>query len=111
MKRILSVVLMIIAVAVFWHPSAAIAADTAHGAQVFSANCSSCHMKGGNLVNAAKTLRKADLEKYGMASLDAIKTQVTKGKGAMPSFAGRLTGEDIEDVAAYVLEMAEKGWS
>ena len=37
-------------------------------------------------------------------------TQVTNGKNAMPAFSGRLTEADIEDVATYVLDQAEKGW-
>jgi len=88
----------------------AIAADLQDGAKVFGANCAACHMGGGNVINAAKTLKKTALEQYEMASLAAIKTQVTNGKAAMPSFKTRLTPEQIEDVAAYVLDKAEKGW-
>jgi cytochrome c6 len=88
----------------------AIAADLANGARVFTANCNACHMGGNNYVNAMKTLKKDDLEKYSMASLDAIKTQVKQGKLAMPSFLGKLSEAEIEDVAAYVLDQAEKGW-
>lgn len=87
-----------------------LAADLANGAQVFSSNCAACHAGGGNLVNAVKTLKKADLEQYGMASIEAIKTQANNGKAAMPAFNGRLTAEQIEDVAAYVLDQSEKGW-
>lgn len=92
----------------FSHP--AFASDLTDGAKVFSANCAACHVGGGNLVNGAKTLQKADLEKYEMASLDAIKTQVTNGKNAMPSFSGRLTPDQIDNVAAYVLDQSGKGW-
>jgi len=88
----------------------AFAADTAHGGQVFASNCAACHIGGGNVVNAAKTLKISDLEQYEMASIEAIKNQVTNGKNAMPAFAGRLTETDIDDVAAYVLEQAENGW-
>jgi cytochrome c6 len=88
----------------------AFAGDRGHGGQVFASNCAACHIGGGNVVNGAKTLKLEDLEKYGMASLEAIKTQVTNGKSAMPAFLGRLTEEDIEDVATYVLAQAEKGW-
>jgi cytochrome c6 len=90
--------------------SPAIAADLAHGAQVFEANCAACHMGGGNTVNPSKTLKQEDLDKYGMASLEAIKTQVKNGKLAMPSFNGRLSEQDIEDAASYVLDQASKGW-
>jgi len=61
-------------------------------------------------VNPAKTLKKDMLDKYEMSSLVAITTQVTNGKAAMPSFKGKLTPEQIENVAAYVVEQSEKGW-
>ncbi len=88
----------------------ALAGDAASGAKIFGANCAACHAGGNNVVNAAKTLKKADLEKYEMHSLDAIKYQVTNGKNAMPAFGGRLTAEQIEDVATYVLSQADNGW-
>jgi cytochrome c6 len=86
----------------------AAAADLAAGSRVFSQNCAACHINGGNVVNGAKTLKKADLEKYDMYSTDKIITQVTKGKMAMPAFLGRLTETEIENVAAYVLDQADK---
>lgn len=93
-----------------WLVPPAIAADLAKGAEVFNANCASCHLGGGNIVNSMKTLSKADLEQYGMDSLTAIQTQVRNGKAAMPSFLGQLDDDQIEAVAAYVLDQAAKGW-
>ncbi|NEP18675.1 MAG: c-type cytochrome [Leptolyngbya sp. SIO4C1] len=100
---------LITAISLLW-ATPAVAADLAQGAQVFSTNCAACHAGGRNVVNAAKTLQKSDLEKYDMASLEAIKYQVQNGKNAMPAFSGRLTAEQIENVAAYVLDQAENGW-
>lgn len=109
MKRLVPILCIVTAIlAVIFTPPAL--ADVIDGANVFSANCAACHIGGGNLVNATKTLKQSDLEKYAMASLDAIKTQVTNGKAAMPAFKGRLTEQQIEDVAMYVLDQAEKGW-
>lgn len=110
MRRILAIVALAIALFAlpFTHP--AFAADAAHGAQIFNANCASCHMGGKNLVVSTKTLKKEDLEKYGMNSLDAVTTQVKNGKGAMPSFGAKLSAQDVEDVATYVLGKAEQGW-
>lgn len=111
MKRIVSVLLLGMAIFTFAFSSPAFAAgDAASGAKLFSANCASCHAGGKNLVQANKTLQKDALEKYGMYSADAIITQVTNGKNAMPAFKGRLNGQQIEDVAAYVLSQADKGW-
>jgi cytochrome c6 len=109
MKRFLSLIALVLALVITF-ASPVWASDIANGAKVFSANCAACHAGGKNVVNATKTLQKGDLEKYSMNSLDAIKTQVTKGKNAMPAFGGRLKEEEIDDVAAYVLSQAEKGW-
>jgi cytochrome c6 len=93
-----------------WMAPTAKAADLGHGGQIFGNNCAACHVGGGNVVNGAKTLKQADLEKYDMASIEAIIGQVTNGKNAMPAFKGRLSDGDIADVAAYVLSQAEQGW-
>ncbi len=88
----------------------ALAGDAANGAGVFGANCASCHMGGNNVVNPAKTLKIDALKANDKYSIDAIKYQVTNGNGAMPAFGGRLTAQQIEDVATYVLSQADSGW-
>lgn len=110
MKKILSIILLGITIFTFAFSSPALAADSVNGAKLFSANCASCHAGGKNLVQAQKTLKKDALEKYDMYSAEAIIAQVTKGKNAMPAFQGRLKPNQIEDVAAYVLEKADKDW-
>ncbi|PMB47517.1 cytochrome C6 [Fischerella thermalis CCMEE 5205] len=110
MKKILLVLLLGITIFTFAFNRPALAADAANGAKVFSANCAACHAGGKNLVQANKSLNKSDLEKYGMNSAEAIIAQITNGKNAMPAFKARLKPEQIEDVAAYVLGEAEKGW-
>lgn len=109
MKTLLSILLAIgLAIGLLVQP--VYSADMASGAKIFNANCSACHMGGNNVIIASKTLKKEALEKFSMNSLEAIKTQVIKGKNAMPAFSGRLTPEQIEDVATYVLQQADKGW-
>ncbi|MDB9310726.1 c-type cytochrome [Aphanizomenon sp. CS-733/32] len=110
MKKIISVLLLGVAIFTFTFSSPAFAADAASGAAIFKANCAQCHIGGGNIVNRAKTLKKEALEKYDMYSAEKIIAQVTKGKGAMPAFGKRLKAEQIENVAAYVLQQADKGW-
>jgi cytochrome c6 len=86
-------------------------AEVSEGAKIFNNNCASCHAGGSNRVVAAKNLKKAALEKYGKYSVAAIVTQVTKGKGAMPAFGKKLKSNEIELVANYVIEQADKGWA
>ncbi|NJR48912.1 MAG: c-type cytochrome [Leptolyngbyaceae cyanobacterium CSU_1_3] len=107
MRKLLTILFLAIAFCTLSCPAWAIAPD---GQQIFNANCSACHIGGNNVIIANKTLRKEALEKYGMNSLEAIKTQVLNGKNAMPSFKERLQDSEITAVAEYVLSQSEKGW-
>ncbi len=88
--------------------------DIEHGGQLFSSNCAACHMGGGNVISASRTLSQRDLQahlnEYGDDHMEAIEHQIENGKNAMPSFEGKLSEQDIIDVAAYVELKAEKGW-
>ena len=90
------------------------AVDLEHGGQLFSANCAACHMGGGNVISASRTLSQSDLQahlnEYSDDHIEAIEHQIENGKNAMPSFVGKLSEQDIIDVAAYVELKAEKGW-
>lgn len=101
---------MAIAVFTLAFPRPALAMDTANGAKIFKANCAACHLGGRNVIVAEKTLKKDALEKYNKNSMEAIVSQVQNGKNAMPAFKSKLNEQQIEDVAAYVLEQVEKGW-
>lgn len=84
--------------------------DLAVGSQIFKSNCMGCHMGGRNSIIAAKTLKLDALHEYLLDTPEAIISQVTNGKNAMPAFGRRLNSEQIESVAAYVLDQAEKDW-
>lgn len=86
------------------------ALDAAPGAEIFSFHCAGCHVNGGNIIRRGKNLKKNALKKYRMDSLAAITTIVTNGKNNMSAYKERLTTEEIQKVAAYVLEQAEKDW-
>ncbi|OIP71183.1 MAG: cytochrome C6 [Oscillatoriales cyanobacterium CG2_30_44_21] len=110
MKRIfliLAIASTLIANLTFSQPAFA---ELSAGAKIFNSNCASCHAGGLNRVVAAKTLKAAALEKYGMNSVEAISKQVAKGKGAMPVFGKKLTAEEITVVANYVLEQSQSNW-
>ena len=87
-----------------------VASASANGAAIFQANCAGCHPNGGNIVRRGKTLRQQALRRNGMDSLAAIKTLVRQGKNNMPAYADRLSSQEIEAVATYVLERAKQGW-
>uniref|UniRef100_A0A7S1ZXA3 Cytochrome c-553 n=1 Tax=Trieres chinensis TaxID=1514140 RepID=A0A7S1ZXA3_TRICV len=90
----------------------AFAGDVGAGEQVFNANCAACHAGGQNVIMPDKTLEKEALEQYlaGGRNEKAVINQVTNGKNAMPAFGGRLSDDDIANVASYVIATSESGW-
>jgi cytochrome c6 len=109
-KKVFILIVTILTIANLAFTPSALAADIANGAKIFSSNCAACHQGGNNLVMAAKNLKKQTLIDNNMDSADAITAQVIKGKNMMPGF-GKLKLEDVADVAAYVLDQAEKDWA
>ncbi|MEB3312260.1 MAG: c-type cytochrome [Snowella sp.] len=87
-----------------------LAANTANGAKIFKLHCMVCHLKERNMIIPGKDLTQEALAANEMDNSEAIIAQVTNGKNAMPSFRARLRREDIQDVAAYVLEQAANDW-
>jgi cytochrome c6 len=113
MRRFLSLCAVLLALVFGAAPS--YAANAAEGAKIFSANCAACHMGGGNVVNAERTLKldalEAYLANYTSGHEEAIIYQVTNGKNAMPAFGSKLSETEIANVAAYVEEQAFNGWA
>ncbi|MGL5807126.1 MAG: c-type cytochrome [Xenococcaceae cyanobacterium] len=79
-------------------------------AKIFEINCAGCHLNGGNIIRRGKNLKQKALQKNKMDSLEAIENIVTYGKNNMSAFGDKLSQTEIEKVATYVLEKAEKGW-
>lgn len=72
------------------------------GADVFKTKCAMCHGPDGKRENpgmGVKTLTGSDIQKKSDAELIA---SVSKGKGKMPAYAGKLTDDQISQVVAYV---------
>jgi cytochrome c6 len=82
----------------------------ATGAKVFEIHCAGCHAQGGNIVRRGKNLKLKALQKNQVDSLEAIATLVTQGKNNMSAYRDRLTSEQIQSVAEYVLNQAQIGW-
>lgn len=72
--------------------------DAAAGEQVFAASCTGCHLNNGNDAGGVgPQLAGAGLDEA------TVKTTVENGRGAMP--AGLVSGEDLDNVAAYVVSL------
>lgn len=79
--------------------------DAAAGEQVFaSAGCGGCHTLGaaGSSGNVGPNLDDAKPDH------DLVVERVTNGKGGMPSFRGQLDDDEIQDVAAYVVDSTQR---
>ena len=80
---------------------AAPAGDPAAGAEVFaSAGCGSCHA----LADAGTSGAVGPNLDESQPSYELVVDRVTNGMGAMPAFAGQLSEQQIQDVAAYVVQ-------
>ncbi|WP_315784118.1 cytochrome c6 PetJ [Fischerella sp. JS2] len=114
MRIILLILLFAIALLFFIFISPAQAAETSDAAKIFNSNCAACHIGGGNILIAEKTLKKEALQKYlknyNTDSMAAIIHQIQNGKNAMPAFKSKLSEDEIIQVAAYVFQKAEQGW-
>lgn len=72
--------------------------DVAAGKTIFEAKCGGCHAGLGTQAGGVGPQLKGR-----PLTLDAVKTQITNGKGAMPG--GIVSGTDMADVAAYVMSI------
>ena len=85
-------------------PAAGRAAALKAGAGLFSANgCGACHTLVGAGARGAKA---PDLDVLGLPAAQIVK-QLTRGSISMPSFRGRLTTVQIQQLAAFVAATAK----
>ena len=114
----LTLLLIVGATGLLSAPAMAMAMESSaleRGEQIFNSNCAACHMGGGNVIRANRTLKISDLndhvEAYSSSPLEALEHEIEDGLNAMPSYADTLSEEEIMAVATYVEERAELGWS
>jgi cytochrome c6 len=79
-------------------------------AQLFAVHCMGCHPGGGNIIRRGKSLKARALRRYGYDDVASITDIIAHGKGVMSAYDDRLTEQEIQALAAYVLEQAEVGW-
>jgi mono/diheme cytochrome c family protein len=81
------------------------------GADTYKAKCAMCHgadgLAGGPVGKSMKIpeFSSPELVKESNAELIAA---TTNGKGKMPAYTGKLTGEQIKDVVAYIRTLEKK---
>lgn len=110
LRKLLTFLLLMLLISTTAFSQPARAADTDNGVKIFSSNCAGCHINGSNIIRRGKNLKLKALKKYDMDSIEAISAIVANGKNNMSAYKNRLTEQEIQNVATYVLEQAEKGW-
>lgn len=101
MKTILKSLVAVVALALIF--STYVFADA--GGDTFKAKCAACHgPDGSGSTTMGKNLKLRDLGSADVQkqSDDELTTIITKGKGKMPSYDGKLTKEQISDVVKYI---------
>ncbi len=87
------------------------AKDLKAAEQLYKSKCSLCHGDdgSGNSITGkqlgAKDLKSDEVQKM---SDDDLATAIAKGKGKMPSFAGKLTDAQIKSLVAEIRHLAGK---
>jgi mono/diheme cytochrome c family protein len=76
--------------------------SAAGGKELFTQNCANCHVLAAAGANGQLGPNLDQLR----PGPDLVKAQTENGGGAMPSFKGKLTPEEIQAVADYVSENA-----
>lgn len=101
MKTILTASIAVLALALI--SSTYVFAD--EGADVFKSKCAACHGPDGSGNTAMgknlklRDLGSADVQKQ---SDEELATIISKGKGKMPAYDGKLTKDQINDVVKYI---------
>lgn len=86
------------------------AIDLTQGAHLFEVHCVGCHVNGGNIIRRGKTLKQKALDRNGYGTVEAIADLVANGKANMSAYRDRLTADEIQAVASYVLQQAANDW-
>ena len=110
MKKIKNLIICFIVIFNYLIVSESSAVNLENGKYLFNNNCIACHKDGTNVIIPEKNLKKEMLETNGMNTIDAIIYQVLNGKNGMPAFGGRLTENEIEEIANYVIIASEKNF-
>jgi cytochrome c6 len=81
------------------------------GKRLFLKHCAACHPNGMNMVNPQKTLRKKDLDKNGLATIDSLVGYMMNPGQGMPKLVHEnkeITREQAKGVAVYILDEINK---
>jgi cytochrome c6 len=85
--------------------------DITEGKRLFLKHCALCHPNGQNVVNPDKTLRKKDLDKNGLSTINSLVRYMKNPGQGMPKLVHEnqeITKDQARGVAAYILDYLNK---
>ena len=85
--------------------------DSSQGALLFEQHCAGCHIHGGNIIRRGKNLKLKTLERYDIATVDAIAALARDGHGQMSGYADALGTDGDQIVAEWILKQAQNAWT
>jgi cytochrome c6 len=99
---------VMLAAALFCSASPVEAAEASSGEQAFARNCASCHPKGGNIINPAKTLDKKVLTANSIREPADIVGKMRNPGPAMTRFDEKAIPDGTaKAIAEYILKTFE----
>jgi mono/diheme cytochrome c family protein len=78
---------------------------------LFASKCAMCHGPDGSAqTTMGKNLKIRDFHSADVQTQSDtdLKTAITKGKGKMPAFEGKLTGEQIDQLVGYLRKIGKQ---
>ena len=88
-----------------------LASDLRDGETIFKNVCAGCHVRGGSVIlNGSKSLKLSDLEKRGIANVNAIAKIANEGIGYMNGYKHKLKDREDKILAQWIIQNAENGW-
>ena len=88
-----------------------LASDLRDGGTIFKNVCAGCHVRGASVIlNGSKSLKLSDLEKRGIANVNAIAKIANEGIGYMKGYKHKLKDGEDKILAQWIIQNAQKGW-
>lgn len=84
------------------------ASDLRDGETIFRNLCAGCNVRGGSVIlKGSKSLKLADLEKRGIANVNAIAKIANEGIGYMKGYKHKLKDEEDKILAQWIFQNAK----
>jgi len=107
---VIPVITLLIIIQTYLQSRYLFASDLRDGETFFRNVCAGCLVRGGSVIlKGSKSLKLADLEKRGIANVNAIATIANEGIGYMKGYKHKLKDGEDKILAQWIIQNAENG--